>query len=121
MKKEIWQDALNEIDEKWAGEYARILKKDEEAARRSTDALKEDAPLAAPARPDAGGRKLRRLPKWTGWAAIAACLCLVLITAAVSGVFSRQQKPQFSADPTGQVTEPSSLPAQTAPVQKPQQ
>ena len=118
MKKEIWQDALNEIDEKWAGEYARILKKDGEAARRSTDALKEDAPQAAPARPDAGGRKLRRLPKWTGWAAIAACLCLVLITAAVSGVFSRQQKPaQISADPAGQVTEPSALPVQTTPVQ----
>ena len=32
MKKEIWQDALNEIDEKFAEEYAGILQKDAEQA-----------------------------------------------------------------------------------------
>ena len=54
MKKELWQDALNEIDEKFAEEYASILQKDAEQA------------VPAPV------KKMRRPPKWTGWALAAA-------------------------------------------------
>ena len=68
MKKEIWQDALNEIDEKFAEEYAGILQKDAEQA------------VPAPV------KKMRRPPKWTGWALAAACLALVMIGGSLTGL-----------------------------------
>ena len=68
MKKEIWQDALNEIDEKFAEEYAGILQKDAEQA------------VPAPV------KKMRRPPKWTGWAVAAACLALVIIGGSLTGL-----------------------------------
>ena len=73
MKKEIWQDALNETDEKFAAEYAKIM---------AEDARKEEAAKAPASR-----SKIRKMPKWMGGALIAACLSLALITAAATGAF----------------------------------
>ena len=98
MKKEIWQNAINETDEKWAGEYAEILRKDAEADARAESTV----PVTRAGKP-------WKLPKWTGWAAIAACLCLVLITVAATGGFNRRQVPaqpttaQVDVQPTTQV------------------
>ena len=79
MKKEIWQDALNETDEKFATEYAKIM---------AEDARKEEAAKAPASR-----SKIRKMPKWMGGALIAACLSLALITAAATGAFKRETNP----------------------------
>ena len=81
MKKELWQDALNEIDEKFAEEYAGILQKDAEQAA--------PAPV----------KKMRRPPKWTGWALAAACLALMMISGALTGLFQPKRIEATTAAP----------------------
>ena len=81
MKKEIWQDALNEIDEKFAEEYAGILQKDAEQAA--------PAPV----------KKMRRPPKWTGWALAAACLALVMIGGPLTGLFQPKRTDNATTAP----------------------
>ena len=81
MKKELWQDALNEIDEKFAEEYAGILQKDAEQAA--------PAPV----------KKMRRPPKWTGWALAAACLALVMMGGALTGLFQPKRIEATTAAP----------------------
>ena len=81
MKKELWQDALNEIDEKFAEEYAGILQKDAEQA------------VPAPV------KKMRRPPKWMGWALAAACLALVMIGGPLTGLFQPKRTENATAAP----------------------
>lgn len=71
MKKKILQDALNQVDEKWAEEYARIAEK---------------------------GGKRRKNRRWIGPMAIAACLMLVLGAAAINGHFNRINAPSGSLE-----------------------
>ena len=71
MKKKILQDALNQVDEKWANEYARIAEKD---------------------------GKYRKNRRWIGPLAIAACLMLVLGVAAINGHFNRINAPSGSLE-----------------------
>jgi len=71
MKKKILQDALNQVDEKWANEYARIAEKD---------------------------GKYRKNRRWIGPMAIAACLMLVLGMAAINGHFNRINAPSGSLE-----------------------
>ena len=108
MKKEIWQDALNQMDEKWAAEYAEILKKE-----GGSDAEKRmDAPV----------KKRAGISRRAGLLAAAACIGLLVVTAALSGLFRQPRLPAGSSpSQVGSLaplsTEPGTMPSAASPSQ----